>query len=153
MLYRKNSAPGPWARCWKNEGFLPRSVLDVVSRVASPLLIAIVVGEAIHHCIEWGFGHALEASRSDEYSAFRSHITSGNPKVFAFIVKFACGGLVNSFHRFYSPFLLCLYYIIKGLFCQAPFGLFFSQFKRDFSPLLFLSVLLDWWSPLEPYQK
>ena len=94
----------------KNEGFLPRSVLDVVSRVAPPLIIAIVVGEAVHHCVEWGFSHALKACRADEDSAFRPHITGCDPKVLVFIVEFAGGGLVNSFHRFY-PLSFCAFII------------------------------------------
>ena len=105
----------------KNEGFLPRSVLDVVSRIASSLIIAVVIGEAVHHCIKWGFSHALKTGRTDEDSALRSHVAGGNPKVLVFIVEFAGGGLVDSCHRFYSPFLLCLNYSTKGLICQALF--------------------------------
>ena len=110
LLYRESGAPGPQARRWKNEGFLPRSVLDVVSRVAPSLIITVVVGEAIHHCVEWGFSHAFKAGRADKDSTFRSHVASSNPKVLVFIVEFAGGGLVNSFHRFY-PLSFCVFII------------------------------------------
>ena len=101
-------------------GFLPRSVLDVVSRVAPPLIIAIVVGEGVHHCIKWSFSHALEASRADEYSALRSHVAGGDPKVLVFIVEFAGGGFVDFFHRFY-PLSFCIFIIAQGVEFVNPF--------------------------------
>ena len=100
--------------------FLPRSVLDVVSRIASSLIIAVVIGEAVHHCIKWGFSHALEASRANEYSAFGPHVAGGNPKVLVFIVKFAGGGLVDFFHRFY-PLSFCIFIIAQGAEFVNPF--------------------------------
>ena len=98
----------------------PRSVLNVVSRIASPLIIAVVIGEAIHHCVERGIGHALETSRSDEYSALRSHVAGSDPKVLAFIVEFAGGGLVDFFHRFY-PLSFCIFIIAQGAEFVNPF--------------------------------
>ena len=92
----------------------PRSVLDVISRIASPLIIAVVIGEAVHHCIKWSFSHALEASRADEDSALRSHVAGGDPKVLVFVVEFASGGLVDSFHRFY-PLSFCIFIILHDL--------------------------------------
>ena len=91
--------------------FLPRLVLNIISRLAPSFVVAVVVGEAIHHCVEWSFCHALEASRADEYSALRSHVAGGDPKVLVFIVEFASGGLVDSFHRFY-PLSFCIFIIV-----------------------------------------
>ena len=130
----------------KNEGFLPRSVLDVVSRIASPLIIAVVVGEGVHHHIEWGFGHTLKTGRADEDSAFRPHVAGGDPKVLVFIVEFTCGGFIDSFHRFYSPFLLCLYYSTKKACCQVPFSSLSKSFlysARVFSSSAMRAITLS----------
>lgn len=72
------------------------------------LVVAVVVAETVDHGIERNVGHALKAERANQNTGFGSHVASGNPKFFALIVKLAGGGLVDSFHRFYSPFLLCL---------------------------------------------